>query len=101
MVIDVVIGLFTSVLVIWAGYIVRTKQVFAFLAGFRESWEPVNKERLGKRIGILLVILGVLAMLTSIFAIWFGNTAGKISGILAFIDVIMIIIVIGLDQMGY
>jgi len=101
MVIEVGIGLFTGVLLIWAGYIVRTKQVFAFLAGFRESWEPVNRERLGNRIGILLIILGVIAMLTSIFAIWFGTTAGKISGILAIIDVIMIIIVIGLDQMGY
>lgn len=65
------------------------------------KWEPVNRERLGNRIGILLVILGVIAMLTSIFAIWFGATAGKISGILAIIDVVMIIIVIGLDQMGY
>src|SRR5690625_2119122 len=101
MVIEVGFGLFTGVLLIWAGYIVRTKQVFAFLAGFRVKWEPVNRDRLGNRIGILLVIYGVIATLTSIFTIWFGATVGKISRILAIIDVIMIIIVIGLDQIGY
>lgn len=98
---EMIIGLVFGVFLIWAGYIVRTKQAFAFLAGFRESWEPVNKERLGNRIGILLIIIGVIAIFTSIFTIWFGATVGKISGVLAIIDMIMIIIVIGLDQIGY
>ncbi|MGA3601742.1 DUF3784 domain-containing protein [Lysinibacillus agricola] len=99
--IEMVIGLVIGVFLIGAGYIVRTKQAFAFLAGFRETWEPVNKERLGNRIGILLIIIGVIAIFTSIFTIWFGATVGKTSGVLAIIDVIMIIIVIGLDQIGY
>lgn len=95
------IGLVFGVFVIWAGNIVRTKQAFAFLAGFRETWQPVNKERLGSRVGILLMMIGVIAIFTSIFTIWFGDTVGKISGVLAMIDVILIIIVIGLDQIGY
>ncbi|MGY3188459.1 hypothetical protein ACVWXS_003182 [Lysinibacillus sp. TE18511] len=33
--IEMVIGLVIGVFLIWAGYIVRTKQAFAFLAGFR------------------------------------------------------------------
>ena len=94
------IGLFSGALLICFGHIVRTKQVFPFFAGL-ETWEPVNSERLGNRIGILIVILGVIAILTSIFAIWFGATVGKKSGVLAIIDVIMIIIVVVLDQMGY
>ncbi|MBO1910089.1 hypothetical protein J4G37_35560, partial [Microvirga sp. 3-52] len=73
----------------------------AFLAGFRESWEPVNKERLGNRVGILLIIIGVIAIFTSVFTIWFGATAGKVSGVLVIIDVVMIIMVIALDQIGY
>jgi len=96
-----VIGLIIGVFLIWAGYIVRTKEAFSFLAGFRETWEPVKRERLGNRVGILLIIIGVIAILTSIFTIWFGAIVGKISGILAIINVIMIIIAIGLDQMGY
>jgi len=44
--------------------------------------------------------MGVLAILTAIFTIWFGTVVRKISAILAFIDAIMIFIVIGLDQMG-
>lgn len=95
------IGLIIGVFLIWVGYIVRTKGIYSLLAGFWITWEPVNSEKLGNRIGILLIILGVLAILTSIFTIWFGATVGKISGILAIIDVIMIIIAIGLDQMGY
>lgn len=51
-----VIGLIIGIFLIWAGYIVRTKKVFSFLAGFGESWEPVNRERLGNRIGFLLII---------------------------------------------
>lgn len=98
---EMAIGLVIGIFLIWAGYIVRTKKVFSFLAGFGESLEPVNRERLGNRIDFLLIILGITVILTSIFAIWFGATVGKISGILAIIDVILIIISIGLDKMGY
>lgn len=92
------IGLVIGVFLIWAGYFVRTEKVFALIAGFRDTWEPVNKERLGNRVGILLIIIAILA---SIFTIWFGDTVGKFSGILAIIDVILIVIAIGLDQIGY
>ncbi len=53
---EMAIGLVIGIFLIWAGYIVRTKQVFSLLAGFGESWEPVNRERLGNRIGFLLII---------------------------------------------
>ena len=94
------IGLIIGVFLIWVGYIVWTKGIYSLLAGFWITWEPVNSEKLGKRIGILLIILGILAILTAIFTIWFGAVVGKISAILALIDGIMIFIVIGLDQMG-
>lgn len=99
--IDMVIGLAIGLFLMWLGYFVRIKKAFAILAGFGETWQPVHEERLGNRIGILLIILGVIAIFTSIFTIWFGATAGKISGVLAIIDVVMIIIVIGLDQIGH
>lgn len=99
--IEMIIGLAIGMLFIWAGYIVRTKKTFVFLAGFRETWAPVNKERLGNRVGILVMTLGIIAIFTSIFTIWFGATAGKISGVLAIINVSLIIIVIGLDQIGH
>ncbi len=98
---EMVLGLVFGVFIIWAGNIFRTKKVFVFLAGFRDTWQPINEERLGNRVGILLIIIGVIAIFTSIFTIWFGATVGKISGVLAIIDVIMIFIVIGLDQIGY
>ena len=98
---DMAIGLLIGVGLIFLGYFVRTKQAFAMLAGFGQSWQPGNKERLGNRIGILLMILGGIAILTSIFTIWFGSTAGKVSGVLAIVDVALIIIVIVLDQMGH
>ncbi len=99
--IEMLISLAVGMLFIWAGYIVRTKKTFVFLAGFRETWEPVNKERLGNRVGILVMTLGIIAIFTSIFTIWFGATAGEISGVLAIINVSLIIIVIGLDQIGH
>ena len=94
------IGLLSGVLLIGIGYIARSKGISSLLAGFWITWEPVNNEKLGNSIGILFIILGVLAILTAIFTIWFGAVVGKISAILALIDAIMIFIVIGLDQMG-
>ena len=95
------IGFIIGVFLIWIGSIARTKGIASLLAGFWITWEPVNNEKLGNSIGILFIILGVLAILTAIFTIWFGAVVGKISAILALIDAIMIFIVIGLDQMGY
>lgn len=94
-------GFVIGLLLIGAGYLVRTKQMFSFLAGFREVWEPVNQERLGKRIGVLLSILGVIAIFTAIATIWFGDIVATISGVLALIAVILVVIVIALDQIGY
>lgn len=74
---EIFIGLIMGASLICAGYIVRTREVFSFLTGFGDTWEPVNRERLGNRIGILLMIIGVIAILTSVFTIWFGATAGK------------------------
>lgn len=95
------IGLMIGAFLIWIGYIVRTRKVFSFLAGIGEMLEPVNRERLGNRVGILIMIIGVIAILTSILMIWFGPIVGKVSGILVIIDVIMIFAAIGLDQVGY
>ncbi|MFJ7922359.1 DUF3784 domain-containing protein [Lysinibacillus fusiformis] len=72
-------GIIFGVFFIWAGYIVRTKREFFFLAGFRETWQPINKERLGNRIGILLIIIAVIALFASIFTIWFGAAAEGIN----------------------
>ncbi len=94
------IGLIIGVFFICVGNMVRTKGIYSLLASFWITWEPVNNEKLGNRIGILVIILGVLAILTTIFTIWFGAAVGEISAILALIDGIMIFIVIGLDQMG-
>ena len=96
--IEIIIGLAVGMLFIWYGYIIRTKKTFVFLAGFMETWVPVNKERLGNRIGVLVMTLGIIAIFTSIFTIWFEATAGKISGVLAIINVSLIIIFIGLSQ---
>src|SRR5690625_4581077 len=98
--IEMGIGLIIGVFLIWIGYIARTKGISSLLAGFWITWEPVNNEKLGNRVGILFIILGVFALLTVIFCIWFGAVFGKFSVILAIIDAIMIFIVIGLDQMG-
>lgn len=97
---ETAIGLIIGVFLIWVGYIVRTKGIYSLLASFWITWQPVNNEQLGSRIGILLIILGVLAFLTAIFTIWFGAAVGKVSAILALIEGIMIFIVIGMDQMG-
>lgn len=97
---EMIIGLAVGILFIWAGFLVKTKKTFLFMAGFRETWAPVNKERLGNRVGILIISLGIIAIFTSIFTIWFGAVAEEISGVLAMINVSLIIIVIGLDQIG-
>ncbi|GAB4074171.1 hypothetical protein GCM10028778_16740 [Barrientosiimonas marina] len=95
------IGILIGAFLIWAGYMVQAKKVFSFLADVTQMWEPVNKTRLGNRVGVLLIMIGVIAILAAIVTPWFGAAAGIVSGILAGIGAIMIIIAIGLDQMGY
>ena len=98
---EMIISLAVGILFICAGFLVKTKKTFLFMAGFRETWAPVNKERLGNRVGILIITLGMIAIFTSIFTIWFGAIAGEISAVLALINVGLIIVVIGLDQIGF
>ena len=98
--IQMLIGLFSGVFLIWIGYIACTKGILSLISSFWITWEPVNNEKLGKSVGFLFIILGFLAILTAIFTIWFGAVVGKISAILALIDAMMIFIVIGLDQIG-
>lgn len=98
--IETIIGLLIGLFFIWIGYIARTKGIYSIISNFWITWEPVNNKKLGNRIGILLIMLGLLAILTAIFTIWFGAIIGKISAILALIDTVIIFIVIGLDQRG-
>lgn len=93
-------GILIGVLLIWIGYIARTKGITSILAFFWITWEPVNNEKLGNRVGILFVFLGILAILTAIFTIWFGSVVGEVSGVIALIHVVFIFIVIGVDQIG-
>lgn len=101
MLLELIIGFVLGLLLILAGYFVQTQKAFVFLAGFGDTWEPVNKDRLGKRVGFLLSTLGIIAILTSIFTIWFGSTAGKVSTILAVVDIILILAAIVLDRIGF
>jgi len=95
------IGFLVGILIIWAGYLVRSKKALFILVGYLDVWRPVNEERLGNRIGNLLMLIGLIAIGTAIFSIWFGVVAGKISGILVIGVIVFIVIAIGLDQMGH
>lgn len=95
------VGFLIGLLIIWAGYLVRTKKTLFLLSGFRDAWEPVNEERLGNRIGFLLMIIVLIAIGTAIFGIWFGALAGKVSSFLVLGVIVFIIITIGLDRLGH
>lgn len=94
------IGLIIGILLIWLGYIARTRGIYALISFFWITWEPVNDKKLGNRVGMLIILLGAFAILTTIFTIWFGAIVGKISAILALLDAIIIFVVIGIDQTG-
>ena len=101
MTMQLLIGCLIGVCLIGMGYVVWTKKTFHFLAGFQDLWIPINPERLSKRIGILLMVLGGIAMLTAIFTIPFGEAAEIISSVGALITILCIFVVIGLDKIGY
>lgn len=98
--VDMIISLIIGIFLIWTGYIVWHHKTFFFFIGIAH-WEPVNRQRLGSKVGSLIVVIGILLILTSFLSIWLGNTIATITGILALIDVIMIVIFIAADQMGY
>ena len=97
---EMIIAAVVGALIIGYGYMIRTKQTFALLAGFLETWTPVNKETLSHRVGLLVMTLGVLIVVTALATHTIGAIAATISGVLAAINVIGIIAVIVLDQMG-
>lgn len=95
------IGFLVGILIIWAGYLVRTKKALFILVGYLDVWRPVNEERLGNRIGNLLMFIGFIAIGAAVLGIWFSTVAvGKISGMIVLGVIVFIIIAIGLDQMG-
>lgn len=98
--IEMVIGLVIGIFLIWTGYIVWRHKTFFFFAGIAH-WEPADRQKLGSKVGALIVITGILLILTSFLTFWFGNTVAIITGILAIIDLIAIIAFIIADQMGY
>ncbi|WP_373893058.1 DUF3784 domain-containing protein [Virgibacillus sp. CBA3643] len=97
---DTIIGIIIGALLIWCGYLVWYKKTFFFLAGFQDFSEPVNKVKLARRAGILLILIGIIAVITSILVNWFNSVVG-VTGILVLIAVILIIVSIAADQMGY
>lgn len=98
---QILIGCLIGVCFLSMGYVVWTKKAFHFLAGFQTLWIPINPKRLSKRIGMLLMVLGGIAILTAIFTIPFGEVVETISSVCAFMTILCIFIVIGLDKVGY
>lgn len=98
---NIVLGVLVSGLLIGIGYMIRTKQTFFFLAGFNELWHPVNEERLSKRVGLLVMLLGVLALITTIATPFVGDVAGNVSLVAAILLIVLIGGVLVLDRFGY
>ena len=98
---EIFLGLLIGGASVWIGQFVRINQSFFFFAGFGDAWEPINKQRLGNRIGIILIILGIATISAPILMSWLGSVVIKAVAILAIVAVVLIISAIGLDQMGY
>ncbi|MEN1966755.1 hypothetical protein WMZ97_01650 [Lentibacillus sp. N15] len=96
---ETLIYLAGGLFIIWIGYVIWKKQAFSLLAGMGKN--PVNKERLGKRLGFLFISLGILVIITPFLIMLFGSIMKTITGVLALADCIIILGVVILDQIGF
>ena len=96
---ETLIYLAVGIFIIWFSYTIWKKEAFFLLAGMGKS--PVNKKRLGRRLGILFLSLGILMIITPLSILLFGNILKMITGILALIIIALMLIVIILDQSGF
>lgn len=98
MLVETLIYLAVGIFIIWIGYAIWKKEAFFLLAGMGKT--PINKEKLGKRLGILFSSLGILVIVTPFAILLFGDILKIITGILALVTILMILGVIILDQAG-
>ena len=91
------VGLF----LIGTGIRVWRKQEMSFVAGYGEFYHPTNEPLLAKRIGIIVMALGVETWILLPLALY--NVPGfeaYIYGITAFLHVMVILLLIAIDQLS-
>ena len=91
------VGLF----LIGTGIRVWIKQEMTFLAGYGEFYHPTNESLLAKRIGVIVMALGIETWILLSLALY--NVPGfeaYIYGIAAFLHVMVILLLIAIDQLS-
>lgn len=82
------------------GLRVRLKQRVSFVAGYGEFYHPTNERLLAKRIGMVMMALGVETWILLSLALYVPSVKVSIYGIIAFLHVMTILLFIAIDQLS-
>ena len=91
---------FVGVFLLGTGMCVWKKQNVSFVAGYREFYYPTNEPLLAKRIGIIVMALGVETWILLPLALYVPTFEASIYGIMAFVHVMIILLLIAIDQLS-
>lgn len=90
------VGLF----LIGTGVRIWKKQEVSFVAGYGEFYRPTNEPVLAKRIGIIVMALGVETWILLTIALYVPGFGAHIYGMIAFLHVMTILLLIAIDQLS-
>ena len=89
-----------GVFLMGTGLRVWKKQEVSFVAGYGEFYHPTNEPLLAKRIGIIVMTLGIETWILLPLALFVPDFEAYIYGIIAFLHVMTILLLIAIDQLS-
>lgn len=91
---------FVGAFLLGTGARIWKKQLVSFVAGYGEFYHPTNEPVLAKRIGMIVMALGIETWILLPLALYFPNFEAYIYGIIAFLHVMTILLLIAIDQLS-
>ena len=91
---------FVGVFLIGIGMRIWKKQDVSFVAGYGEFYHPTNEPLLAKRIGTIVMALGIETWILLPLALYVPDFEASIYGIMAFLHVMTILLLIAIDQLS-
>lgn len=91
-----IVGLF----LFGTGTYVWKKQQVSFIAGYGEFYHPRNEQLLAKRIGTVVMALGVETWILLPLALYIPEFKASVYGFVAFLHVLLILLLIATDHIS-
>ncbi|MCQ9282530.1 hypothetical protein NQ129_12145 [Priestia aryabhattai] len=91
-------ALIVSIICFLFSYLIGYKKMLFLVIGYKDELFLGDKNKLGKRIGTIAFLLGVMTLLLPLGLTWFGSVAFSVYGL---ISLVLVALTICLYQLPY